>query len=220
MGQARQRGTVAERVAQAKRPTFYRMINDAAGKTSGNNEKNQLAVRMMCQAFVMAGDRIWTDPKITQDHWGMTVTADEYGSFVKWYRGPDATEHTIGNPTLPLPFKRIRGDIQMYNLVPTHTMITEDTDGWKIQQTMMKSMIYWTNSLCKSDPDWPLLQYSVLVNETLMGTHQHREAFRQATIANVGPFRLVMTEKDQHTELMLKDNPDWEAYSGRNSVKQ
>ena len=220
MGQAKQRGTLAERVAQAQTPTFCQMITDVAGKESGNSPQNQLAVKLMCQAFAMAGDQIWTDPKVTEDHWGMTVTADKYWNFVEWYRGQDADEHTVGNPNLLLPFVPIRGDLQMYNLCPTHRMITEDTDGWEIQQTVMNSMVYWTDLLSKTDPDWPLLQYSVLVNETLMGTDQHPEAFRVATIANVGPFRMVMLETGQHTQLTLKDNPDWADYAGKNSVKQ
>ena len=99
-------------------------------------------------------------------------------------------------------------------------MITEDTDGWKIQQTVMSSMIYWIDRLSKTDPDWPLLQYSVLINETLLGTDQHREAIHSATIANVGPFRMVMLETGQHTQLTLKDNPDWADYAGVDSVKQ
>ena len=220
MGEAKRRGTVAERVAQAQRPTFCQMITAVAGNASGTSRQNRLAVKMMCQAFAMAGDQIWTDPKMTEGQWGMTVTAEQYWNFVEWYRGEDAEEYILGNPKRLLPFVPIRGDVQLYNLCPTHHMITEDTDGWKIQQTVMSSMIYWIDSLSKTDPDWPLLQYSVLVDETLMGTDRHRESVHQATIANVGPFRLVMLETGQHTQLTLKDNPDWADYAGIDSVKQ
>lgn len=225
MGQAKNRGTLAERVAQAKqkqkslKPTFYKMIHEVASGQSGNNEQNKLAVRMMIQSFVMAGGEVWTDPKVTQKYYGMSVTPEQYWNFVEWYNGAGGSSAVNLGGDKPMPFVPISGELKLYNHTHSHNMINEDTDGWKIQEIMMSSMIYWLSYLCKNDPEYPLLQYSVLVNEDLLGTDQHKQGVKQATIVNLGPFRLVMIENEQHTELTIKDNPDWEDYCGKNNIK-
>ena len=227
MGQAKNRGTLAERIAQAKhkqksmKPSFYKMIHDVASGESGNNEQNQLAVKMMCQSFVMAGDQIWTDTQVTQNHYGMNVTPDQYWKFVKWYRNIDSTdERSLNGGNKIMPYVPISDDLKLYNWMSTHNMVDADTDGWKIQQIMITSMFYWLSTLCKNDPKWPLFEYSVLINEDLLGTDQHKQGIKQATIVNLGPFRMLMIENQQHTELTLKHNPDWDDYCGKNSILQ
>lgn len=225
MGQAKNRGTLAERIAEAKqkqkslKPTFYKMIQEVASGQSGNNEQNELAVRMMIQSFVMAGGEGWTDPQVTQKHYGMSVTPEQYWNFVEWYNGGGGSSVTnLGGDNI-MPFVPISGELKLYNWTNSHNMINEDTDGWKIQEIMMTSMIYWLSYLCKNDPDYPLLQYSVILNEDLLGTDQHKQGVKQAIIVDLGPFRLVMIENHQHTELTIKNNPDWEDYCGLNNIK-
>ena len=219
VGKAKARARAKKQQQHLLKPTFCQMIEDVAGD-SGNTKENQLAVRMMIQAFVIPNEQIWTDTKYTKNYYGMCVSPEQYQSFIEWYRGKGGEENNVSGGAKVMPYVPIRGNLSFYNRIRTDKMLDADTNSQKVAEQMIISMNLWLNQLSHDDPKYPLLQHSVIINEKLLGTDRHKEGVHQATIVNLGPMRIVMVENNfKDTELTLKNNPDWDDYSGKNNIK-
>jgi len=220
-GKAKARARAKKRLQQEVKPTFKEMIHFVADDTSGNTKANMLATRMISQMFVIPGRAIWTDTQVTEDGHGVKISPEQYWNFIEWYNGQGGEENRITGGDAKMPYVPIRDNLTLYNHIKTHNLLDKDTDGWKIQELMLKSMNHWLDELCHNDPKWPLLQYTVMINEKLLGTEKHNQGVHQGTVFNIGPLRVVMVEGTINgTEVTLKDNPDWEDYCGKNNIKQ